>query len=133
MAGCGRRETPQKERLKMKTRNLIVMVLAGLLGFGMFVACDDGSSGSGDSGNNNTPSAKVVEEKYRGNWYYEGDLYFTLTENTHKAGNTIQKVFTEGNKLYWNYNNVLIEEPGTFTSDTTFVYKDSDFTITKAP
>jgi hypothetical protein len=107
----------------MKARNLIVMMLIGLLGFGMFDGCDDGSSGSGDSGNNNTPSAKVVEEKYRGYWYHESAACFTLSVNTWIQDNTTIKAFTEGNKLYLVYNTV-IEEKGTFTSDTIFVRKD---------
>jgi hypothetical protein len=124
----------------MKAKNLIVMMLIGVLSVGMFVGCDDGSGGGGDGGT--TPAAKVVEAKYRGIWVMDSNpnLRIVITETEmwdeiYSFGTwgvingDIDEVYSSGSTLYYNYTAGSDIIPiFTFTTDTTFTLSGEQYT-----
>jgi hypothetical protein len=69
----------------MEKRSLIIMMLIGLLSFGMVTGCNTGTNPGNDDDKKGTVT-KVIEEKYRGTWNerepYPGQVYkFILSEN----------------------------------------------------
>jgi hypothetical protein len=129
----------------MNKRSLIVMMLIGLLGFGMVLGCNNGTTTPPDDG---TKDTRVIEAKYRGTWRTEdqninGDKgwgVIVFYENGCMTGYQSKNVglrditrlekserfymYTEGTELYAKDITSQAEHWGTFTSDSTFELKD---------
>jgi hypothetical protein len=97
----------------MNKRSLIVMMLIGLLGFGMiFGGCENGTTP-----NNEEVVEPVVEEKYWGTWKTADNATIILTKTTYKLNqNSEVKAYTTGADLFANG-----DKKGTFQDDTHFL------------
>jgi hypothetical protein len=102
--------------------------LIGLLGFGMMIfGCDNGTTS--DDKTEDTDTAKVVAEKYRGTWECTSDQYVDYIVLTEEEGSfyrqgqessTVNRgAYTIGTDLYLDWNNDgNYSKDGSFTSDT---------------
>jgi hypothetical protein len=93
----------------MNKRSLMVMMLIGLLGFGMiFGGCENGTTPSvPNTEDTDTPPAtdpKVVAEKYRGTWKYYEEV-IVLTETTFIDGEDVRTVYTVERELREDFPN----------------------------
>jgi hypothetical protein len=95
----------------------MVMVLIGLLGFGMvFGGCENGTT---DNNGSTPPTEKVVAEKYWGTWMREGiDATIIIEKTSYRHNqNPVERVWTVGTDLMANQ-----EKIGTFQDETTFFW-----------
>jgi hypothetical protein len=113
----------------------MVMMLIGLLGFGMiFVGCENGTTPNDDNEKEEDEVEKVVAEKYQGRWIQQEDTtYWIYLEKVvcKDNGGTIGAAWTEGTDLY-----VGGKKCGYFENDTTLKYDAGDgdiWTFTKQP
>jgi hypothetical protein len=112
----------------MKTRSLIVMMLIGLLGFGMiFGGCENGTTPSVPNTEDTATPPKVVAEKYRGTWkntYDEEDIII-ITETTYTHGEEVRTVYSDENRLRYEHPQGYVLF-GWFNEDSTVFILDDD-------
>jgi hypothetical protein len=111
----------------MNKRSLMVMVLIGLLGFGMiFAGCENGTTPNDDNEKEEDVVERVVAEKYRGRWIQEDetDYWIYLEKPVYKDNNgAYTAAWTEGTDLY-----VGGKKRGYFENDTTLKFQKNEDT-----
>jgi hypothetical protein len=97
----------------------MVMVLIGLLGFGMiFAGCENGTTPNDDNEKEEDLVKPFVAEKYRGMWKTEDNITLQLFETNGVFDNSIQRnAYTEGTDLFYDGRKC-----GSFEDDTTLKY-----------
>jgi hypothetical protein len=113
----------KKESSNMNKRSLMVMVLIGLLGFGMiFGGCENGTTPN-DGDKKEEVVERVVEEKYRGTWKSENNIHtIILYENKCKIqANSSKDAWTVGTDLFTATDPYARE--GYFSDDNTLMYE----------
>jgi hypothetical protein len=102
----------------MKKRSLMVMMLIGLLGFGMiFGGCENGTTPNDDNEKEEDVVERVVAEKYRGTWKTEGNTTLQLFETNGILEGIQRNAYTEGTDLFYDGRKC-----GSFEDDTTLKY-----------